>query len=327
LVWSEVGKGDLTATLASAGYLASSFKPSGSTGTGGAVGRFTPHHFDVAVTPACSGFSYAAQPFSVTVTAKNGLATPTTTVNYDGSSSTAPNFSKAATLSDAPTLGMGSFGSTGAIAATLFVKGVAITATPAYTFTNKTTAAQTLAVRATDADSISSSGYAEGSTPLRSGRLRLSNAFGSEKSALAVPVQAQYWSGNAWVLNSADSCTNVPASAVVRARYYDNHGAVSSAWTSTASAIAITAGNGTLTLGAPSPTTTGSIDLALNLGSSAVDQSCLATHPAGTGAARPWLRAQNGACSTLSDRDPSARASFGIYVPETRKTIHVRELF
>jgi MSHA biogenesis protein MshQ len=27
------------------------------------------------------------------------------------------------------------------------------------------------------------------------------------------------------------------------------------------------------------------------------------------------------------DRDPSARATFGIYAPETRKNVHVREQF
>ena len=27
------------------------------------------------------------------------------------------------------------------------------------------------------------------------------------------------------------------------------------------------------------------------------------------------------------DRDPAARASFGIYSPETRKTVHMREIF
>ena len=327
LVWSEVGKGDLSATLTGASYLGSGLTASGTTGTGGAVGRFTPHHFDVVVTPACSSFTYAAQPFNAVVTAKNGLATPTTTVNYDGSASTAPNFAQAVTLSDAPALGVGSFGSTGAVTAAQFSAGVASTSTPTYSFTSKTTAAQSLVVRAIDADSISSLGFAEGSTALRSGRLRLSNAFGSEKSMLAVPVQAQYWSGNAWVLNSADNCTTVPASAVVRAGYLDNRGAASSAWSSTVSAITITAGSGTLTLGAPSPMTTGSVDLALNLGSSGADQSCLSTHPASTGATRPWLRSQNGACSALWDRDPSARAGFGIYAPETRKTIHVRELY
>jgi MSHA biogenesis protein MshQ len=129
------------------------------------------------------------------------------------------------------------------------------------------------------------------------------------------------------VQNSADSCTSVPAAAVVRAAYTDGKGAATAAWTSTASAISISAGAGTLTLGAPSPTSTGSLDFSLNLGSSTTDQSCLAAHPASTGAGLAWLRSQYGACSALWDRDPSARASFGIYTPETRKTIHVRELF
>ena len=266
----------------------------------------------------------------MSITAKNGLSTPTTTRNYDGSSSTAPNFAKAVTLSDAPVLGVGSFGTTGSVAAALFSAGVATTATPAYSFTTKTTAERTLVVRAIDTDSISSLGFAEGSTVLRSGRLQLSNTFGSEKSTLAVPVQVQYWSGNAWVLNNADSCTSVPAAAVVRASYLDNRGGATTAWSTTATSITIAAGKGTLTLGAPSPTTTGSVNLALNLGGTTVDQSCLAAHPASTGAALPWLRSQNGSgngCGAQWTRDPSARASFGIYVPETRKTIHVRELF
>jgi MSHA biogenesis protein MshQ len=129
------------------------------------------------------------------------------------------------------------------------------------------------------------------------------------------------------VQNSADSCSSVPSAAVVRASYLDNKGAATAAWTSSVSAITIVGGNGTLTLGAPSPTATGSVDVALNLGATTTDQSCLAAHPASTAAALPWLRSQNGACSALWDRDPSARASFGIYNPETRKTVHVRELF
>jgi MSHA biogenesis protein MshQ len=151
--------------------------------------------------------------------------------------------------------------------------------------------------------------------------------FGSEKGALQMPVQTQYWSGNAWVQNSADSCTSIPAAAVVRAAYLDNKGAATSGWTSSVSAISLAGGNGSLTLGAPSPAATGSVDIALNLGASTTDQSCLASHPGSSAAALPWLRSQNGACSALWDRDPSARASFGIYVPETRKTVHVRELF
>ncbi len=303
-------------------YVVTSGSSSASTGS---VGPFIPHHFDVTVAPTCSSFTYAGQPFGASITARN--AANNTTVNYDGSSNTSPNFAKAVTLTDAPTLGVGSFGSTGAVAATLFSAGVASSSAPTYTFTSKLTAAQSLRVRATDADAVSSVGFAEGMTALRSGRLRISNAFGSEKAALAVPVQAQYWSGNTWVANSADSCTTVPAAAVVRAGYLDNKGASTSGWTSSASAIVISAGAGTLTLSAPSPTTTGSLDFALNLGGTTTDQSCLAAHPASTAGALPWLRSQNGACASAWAADPSARATFGIYAPETRKTIHVREIF
>jgi len=326
LVWSEVGLGDLTATLSSGNYLGSGFNATGTTGSAGAVGRFTPHHFEVVVTPACGSYSYAAQPFSVRVSAKNGLASPSTTVNYDGTGATTPNFSQAVTLSDASALGLGSFASTGALPASLFSAGVANTLTPAYSFTTKLTAAQTLVVRAIDGDTVSSAGFTEGSTALRSGRLRLSNAFGSEKSPLVLTVQAQYWGGNAWVLNSADNCSVVPAAAVARS-YLDNRGVPTTTWSTTASALVVTGGNAALTLSAPSPRFTGSVDLALNLGATTADQSCLAAHPASTGAALPWMRSQNGGCSTASDRDPSARATFGIYAPETRKMMHVREIF
>ena len=313
----------LAGTTKACNYFVSSGSSSASTGS---AGPFIPHHFDVVVVPACSAFSYAAQPFGVTATARN--ASNATTLNYDGTAATTPNFAKATTLSDAVTLGVGTW-SNNSIAATAFTAGVA-NATPSYAFTTKTTAPQTLLVRAIDASPASSSGYAEGSTLLRSGRLKLSNATGSERASLAIPVQAQYWSGNAWVQNSADSCSSVPAAAVVRAAYLDNKGAAATGWTSTASAIAISAGAGTLTLGAPSPTTTGSLDFALNLGATTTDQSCLTAHPASTAAALPWLRSQygsSGACGTAWDRDPSARATFGIYTPETRKNVHVRELF
>ena len=39
-----------------------------------AAGPFKPHHFDVAVSAACGAFSYAAQPFGVTVTARTTSA-------------------------------------------------------------------------------------------------------------------------------------------------------------------------------------------------------------------------------------------------------------
>ena len=291
----------------------------------GAVGPFRPHHFDVAVTPACGAFSYAGQPYTATLTARNGLSTPTTTRNYDGTAATSPNFAKATTLSDAAPLGLGSLAG-GSIAASAFTAGVA-PATPAYSFTDKLTAPQSLTLRATDADTVSSSGFAEGSMPLRSGRLRVANGYGSEKSALQLQVTAEHWSGQAWIQNSADNCTSLPAAAVVRSNVRDARGASTAAWSSSASAVALTAGRGLLTLGAPAPSGSGSLDLAINLGASTTDQSCLAAHPASTGANLPWLRSRQGACASTWDRDPSARASFGIFSPESRKTVHVREIF
>jgi MSHA biogenesis protein MshQ len=100
-------------------------------------------------------------------------------------------------------------------------------------------------------------------------------------------------------------------------------------WTTTAaSSGTLSGGQGTLTLSAPTGASTGSVDLAINLGSgTAPDQACTTTHPSLTGAGVPWLRSQNGTCAATWDRDPSARASFGIYSPETKKTVHAREIF
>jgi MSHA biogenesis protein MshQ len=261
------------------------------------------------------------------VTARN--AGNTTTLNFDGSGSVTPSFAQAVTLADAGPLNLGTLAGA-SIAANAFAAGVA-DATPSYAFTSKTTAPQTLVLRASNGGSggaaISSLGYSEASMPLRSGRLRLSNAFGSAAAALKLAVVAEYWSANAWVLNSADSCTTLAAGSVALSNPRNAAGNASSALTS-ASAIGLSSGSGLLTLAKPTPVGSSlSLDLAINLGSSTADQSCQASHPASTGAAQPWLRAQNGGCAATADRDPAARASFGVFSPETRKTVHVREIF
>jgi len=316
--WSEVGVITLTPSVADADYLGAG-NVTGS--TSGNIGRFIPHHFDVAVTPACSAsFSYAGQPFGVSVTARNGLASPGITGNY----SAALGYAKAVALSDATALGLGSL--SGSLAASVFANGSG-SGSASYSFTAKRTAAQLLALRASDSDGVSSLGYSEGSTALRSGQLRLSNATGKASASLQLAARAEYWSGNAWVLNSADSCSSLPAGAAVVSNPRDAAGATSSA-SSSGSALSLASGQGTLTLSAPSPASRSlSVDLALNLGSTGSDQSCNSLHPASTGAGLPWLRSQNGSCASSADRDPAARASFGIYSPETRKTAHVRDVF
>jgi MSHA biogenesis protein MshQ len=141
-------------------------------------------------------------------------------------------------------------------------------------------------------------------------------------------MQAEYWNGSAWVLNSDDICTNVTSASVALSNVRSGTGSAG-AWTTTATPSgALASGYGKLTLSAPSPAgNTGTVDVGLNLGSTSTDQACTTSHPSTTGAALAWLRAQNGSCASTWDRDPSARASFGIYSPETKKTVHVRELF
>jgi MSHA biogenesis protein MshQ len=234
LNWSDVGNGDLVATLASGSYLGSGLTATGNTGTGGTtctgagnVGRFIPDHFDTVVVNGClgCGFTYSGQPFNtVTVTAKNGLGTPTTTVNYDGTVNTAPNFAKATTLSawDAATGAISNPGpgtltppSNTAVALTAFVSGMATLstpATPAYTFTAIPTPPTVIRVRAIDTDNVTSlraplASSTEGQPEIRSGRINLSNAYGSELLQLPITATAQYWTSTGYVTSITDSAT------------------------------------------------------------------------------------------------------------------------
>ncbi len=331
LAWTEVGKGDLSAELVGGSYLSSGIGVQGSTGASGAVGPFVPHHFDVGVTQACGSFTYSGQPFTVAVSARNAAGQGT--VNYDGMGGMVPSHARVVTLSAESNGGTGSL-SGGAVAANLFGSGSALlTGVPAFTFTNKLTPATAVSVRATDSNGVSSAnGGLEPEVALRSGRIQLSNAFGTGRSSLTLAVQAQHWGGKSWVLNSADGCTSLPASSVALSNQLDAKGAPTSAWATTPSSVVIVGGHGGLLLSAPSPAGTGTIDVAFNLGASGTDKSCLASHPTTVGAGRVWLRSQHGSLNdcagvTTHDRDPSARATFGVHAPETRKVIDMRDLF
>lgn len=336
LSWTEVGSLDFSVTASN--YLGSGLSVTSTTGTAGAIGPFIPHHFDVAVTQACTAsgktaYTYAGQPFTVSVTAKN--AAGGITQNYDGSSNTTPNQAKDVSLAAVTNGGTGTLAGT-ALGYASFGGGTGTLTTSTFTFSSKTTVPTAVTLRATEVapGTVSSSnGTAEGAVSLRSGRLKLFNAFGSEKTPLVLQAQTQYWSGKGWVINSDDSCTTVPSSAVALNAFIGNTGSVTTNMASLGftyaapSALSFSGGTGALTLGAPSNGATGSFDLALNLGATAADQSCLSNHNASTGANRAWLRGQNGNCTSAADRDPSARATFGVFSPESTKSIHVRDLF
>lgn len=325
LKWTEVGNGDLTATLTSANYLGTSITATGNTGTGGVacnsvgnIGRFIPDHFDTIVTQGCEAgsFSYAAQPFSVQIKAMNALGD--VTKNYDGSTNTNPNFSKATTLSDANAISTGVL-INNATPLTSFSLGIA-SAMPSYSFSSALTSPATIKLRAIDTDSVSSaSGIIEGNALVRSGRMRIQNAYGSELLDLPTLLIAQYWSNGAWVLNSSDICTTGVSLTFTDANLADglipsevcvldtgNPGSSSLGCSAAASSAKRFKeppenGNFNLTLRAPGGGNAGSIDVTANVPS--------------------WLQFNwNG----TGNVNPSARATFGIY---KAPIIYLREIY
>lgn len=296
--WSEVGTIDLTATLASGNYLSSGLTASGNTGMAGGVGRFIPHHFDTTITQGCAigAFTYSGQPFKVTTTAKNlggGV-----TLNYDGSANTQPNFARTTLLSNAGETTNLANNSTSVMA---FAAGVGVNDAIKYTFPTPKTAPASLVLRAVDADGVSSVDGTQGTALIRSGRLNLANAYGSELLALPVAIAAQYWTGSYWHTNAADSCTTIPMSSLVMFNFTGGLAACETHITP-AGAITLTGGVGSgVVLSKPGIGNSGSVDLTLNVGATASGSTCLSsTASAATAAALPWFGG-----------NPKAKASFG----------------
>ena len=205
----------------------------GNTSATSYFGRFIPDHFDVELVsasgvpmpcPTCpsnplgaSGFVYSGQPFSVQVTARN--AAFSTTTNYQDAFAKAVNLSAWDTLGSIVTQNPG--GGTvadGSITAATFGLGVAVTATPTYTFALPT-APTDIYVRATDADSVSSRLVAlpgnsvEPGLKVVSGRVKVSNSYGSELLPLRLQASAQYFTANGWVNSIDDSITHLTLAA------------------------------------------------------------------------------------------------------------------
>ncbi len=291
------------------GYAASGSKYGcsfGNSATTNYFGRFTPDHFDTLVTQGCTtgGFTYSAQPFNATITARN--LSGTATQNYDGSS----NFAKTVTLSDANAVA-GSL-TPASLAASAFTAGIA-NATSAFSFTSAKTAPATIKLHALDTDNVASSAT-EGTANIRSGRLKLQNAYGSELLPLSIPLEAQYWNGTSYIRNQQDNCTTVPASSVAMGPYKNN---LSACETQTG----YSSGSGTfvngvskyLRLTKPGVGNNGSVDLTLNLNSASGNTCNSSTASSATSASMPWFGS-----NTVS------RATFGIF---KTPIIYMRENF
>jgi len=151
------------------------------------------------------------------------------------------------------------------------------------------------------------------STKVRFGRLRVGNAYGSELLALVVPVEAQYWNGIGFTRHTDDSCTTLPGGSVALGPYTQRSGATLAPAPTTLSvpAGALTGGTKLLSLSAPGAGKAGTVDIAINLGASSSENLCVADNFMTSGANLGWLRGRW--CGAAHDRDPTARATFGIY--------------
>lgn len=203
-------------------------------------GRFVPDHFDTAVVltsgvpmscatlglAACPtlypGFVYSGQPstagqsFTTQITARNLVGG--TTKNYNNTD----GYSKAVTLKAWDALGSTTTQNPGpgtlansSVLASAFSNGVASPANISYSFGTAPMVPTAIYLRAEDTDSVTSlratpANSVEGGVMVVSGRLKVSNAYGSELLPLSVVASAQYYgAASSWLSNVADTVTTL----------------------------------------------------------------------------------------------------------------------
>jgi MSHA biogenesis protein MshQ len=287
-------------------------------------------------------FGYVTAP-QATLTARNSIGS--TTTNYQGTLWHNPtptaSYSSANTLDTALT-------STPVVTSNNNGTGVvAITNTDKLAYTRNTTtpqnpfnAAISLSMNATDSSEsvVTGNGTINTSAPLifngtgsgipfdasnlfRYGRLMLSNANGAETLDLPVPMATQYWNGSNFVNNTDDNCTTLAGLNITLKNYTKNLAACETA-------ISISgpfnAGKSNLKLLKPGAGNNGSVDLLVNLGATATGQTCTPTATTSTAAAQSYL--QGKWSGTTYDKNPTARATFGIY-KNANEFIYMREMY
>ena len=191
----------VAASVASGTSLTLSSNYTGATGSG------------LSISSCPSGASvYSDQAFSAQVSAKN--AADAVTQNYTGKFAKAVTLIPVATRGGDPIAAAAPGGTlTGSAAATSFTNGTnaAAPAAPVFKFTATPTLPTSVFVRASDPDGVTSlrataSASVEGGVKVVSGRIKVPNAYGSERLALPLTMTVQYYNaGGNWVTSLTDS--------------------------------------------------------------------------------------------------------------------------
>lgn len=305
-------------------------------------GRFIPDRFILtahAVTPACGAFSYMGQPFGVNVELEARNAANQKTGNYSGAFARG-GVTFGAENDDAGTdliarlPGLtGGFWASGVHALSTSAR-FGRDAAPDGPFEGLA-----VGVKVVDPDGVALQGLdmkpdASGDcvassncthkkigadTKVRFGRLWLANAYGSDRDSLAVPYQAQYWNGSAFVKNAGDNCTVIVGENVGLGNY---QGGIRATNIGAMTVSAMTGGQGSIDFGKPPTPASGSVDFVINLGASG---DCWSV---GGGTAASLAHLSGKWCGPNHDRNPVARATFGIFGSSQKKgTIYLRESY
>jgi hypothetical protein len=165
-------------------------------------------------------------------------------------------------------------------------------------------------------------GGASNGEEFRYGRLWLSSAFGSELLNLAVPLEAQYWNGFGFVRNAVDNCTTLTAANVKLGAYSPAGFSAGEPQANVSISGPFVGGRANLKLLKPIGAARGSLTICVDLDVGAAgDTTCQAATPAIRTYLDPRLSP-----SVLYDRDPVAKAGFGVYKgPES--VIYQREIY
>lgn len=264
--------------------------------TANTFGRFVPDHFDTAVTltggvpmPCPTGltcpilyygFVYSGpiagqpgQPITLNVYARNALGN--LTQNYDNTTGLSKTVSLSAwsALGGATAISNGTLNSN-TVPASAFKGGattLGIPATPNFTFTTTPTAPMDIYIRAVDTDNVTSlrALSVEGGVKVVSGRVNVTNAYGSELLALTLTASTQYWSGITYVTSTTDTVNVVTAGKVSRTNCQGmllSGGSCSATLGAISSVVSATPGVYSINLGAPGNGNTGSEYLSVNAG-------------------------------------------------------------
>jgi len=310
----------------------------------GPIGRFRPDHYDVTstLTPACTNFTYMSQPalgvsLSLQAMGADGVQLP----SYDSTSGYTPLAAFTVTGDDGGTAVSLDGRLTPSLPAFNWTGGLYTVSAPTTSFNRnaapdgsyehfalKTTVTDSDGVAIRNADSSSASGGStvsskkSNTTAIRFGRLKLSNAYGSELLDLPITMETQYWqNGVGFVTNTDDSCAAFTTDSVVLKSPVPA-GSIAGSTVSGSTPVQFVGGQASVVLKKPtSYSSKGSVPLCIDLDGNATpnDPTCQASVHADL----PWLQGNWG--GSAYDYDPSVLGTFGIY--KNGPVIYLREVY